>query len=334
MSDRIRLMKKCLSFLIFAFLYFSASALSLEDFSLSIEPIMGIRNGQIDEYVFLKNSRYSDDKLSELNWEIKNEFYMGFKAHSAWKSFFQELSFSFAIPKNSGQMQDSDWLNIEEANQYSYLYKTHYSESDNHLDNDFSFGIKAGYDFKIKDRFNIKPSFYFEYSNTKFTAKGGTCWYGNKKNANTYYAYYDTANRTITKLSGSVIDYKRINYFFWIGSDFSIDLSRNFSLNTGFFFAPYAYVVSYDTHIIRGYEFADLTIDYFSAFKGNLGLSYKIAQRHSISLTAGFFYLKTIRGDSFLKKSGETYYKSTNSTDGGAGAKYFDLTLSYKFKIF
>ena len=327
-------MRKIFISLIFAFFSLSIFALNVEDFSLSVEPMMGIRNGQIDEYVFLKNSKYSDDKLSELNWEIKNEIIMGAKLHSSWRHFFSELSFSFGIPRNSGEMRDSDWLNIQYTNQSSYLYKTNYSESDNHLDNDFSFGIKGGYDFLIKERFHIKPAIAFDYSNIKFTAKGGTCWYGKSKTGGGYYAYNDQKNQTASTLSGSVIDYKRVSDYLWLGSDFSVTLPKNFIINAGFFFSPYAYVVSYDTHLVRGDEFADLTIGYFSAFKGNLGTTYEITKRHSVSLTAAFFYLKTIRGDSYSKKSGENFFKNLDSTKGGAGAKYFDITVSYKFKIF
>ena len=334
-------MKKFFLSLALTFFSISAFAVSLEDFSLSVEPLIGIRNGQIDEYVFLKNSSYSDDKLSELNWEIKNEVFMGAKIHSSWRNFFNELSFSFGIPKNSGEMQDSDWLNLEKANQAAYLYKTNYSESDNHLDKDFSFGIKGGYDFLIKNRFNIKPAIAFDYSNIKFTANGGTGWYGKLKSGGGYYAYNDTAHQTIHDFSGKdVVDYNRISYCLWLGSDFSVNLPAipkvpgNFILNAGFFFSPYFYAVSYDTHIVNGYEYADLTVDYFAAFKGNFGVTYEVTKRHAISLMAGLFYLKTIRGDSFSRKQGSSTYVVLESTDGGAGAKWFDITLSYKFKIF
>ena len=36
------------------------------DFFLDVEPLFGLKNGLVDEYVFLKNSAYSSDKLSEL----------------------------------------------------------------------------------------------------------------------------------------------------------------------------------------------------------------------------------------------------------------------------
>ena len=338
-------MKKIIFSLAFALLSLSAFALNLENFSLSVEPLFGMKWGQIDEYVFFNNCAYDDDKLSELNWEIKPEFYYGLKISGGWKDFFGESYFSAGIPKETGLMIDSDWLNVSVSNAQDYQYKTNYSESDNRLDYDINFGFKGGYDFQIKDFINIKPALAFDYSNIKFTASGGTGWYGKSASIDgRYYApYSDTENRDVHNFSGRVITYKRIAYTFWLGSDFSIALplpdfltgdSQSLSLNTGFFISPYVYAVSFDAHLSRKSDFADLTVDYFSAFKWNLGLTYEFNSRHSLSINANYFYMKVLRGDDYEKTSSDTNYTKSTYADGGAGAKYFDINLSYKFKIF
>ena len=328
-------MKKFLSALILAFLSFSAFAVSLEDFSLSVEPLFGMKWGQIDEYVFFKNSNQSSDKLSELNWEIKPEFYCGLKIRGGWKGFFEETHFTAGIPMKSGQMMDSDWLNIlyTSASGGNTL-KTNYSESDNYLDYDFIFGLKSGYEFQIKEIFKIRPALAFEYQNIKFTGKNGKAWYGNSKSGGGKYAYDDTEHQIIHDFSGQeVVSYQRIADYIWLGSDFSLDLPMNFSVNAGFFLAPYVYAISYDNHLLTKNDYADKTVGIFSAFKWNLGVNYNISKRHSISINASYFYMSEIRGDDYSKTSSATSYQKDSTVDGGAGANWFDLSLSYKFKI-
>ena len=328
-----KMKKFLLTPLILALTAFSSAADGLKNLSLSIEPIFGIKNGQIDEYVFQNNSFYSDDKLSELNWKIKNELYLGAKINAALRNFFAQARLSFALPAKSGEMLDSDWLNIQLSGQAGSLYKTNYSESDNHLDNDIDFGLKAGYDFLLKERLHIKPALAFDYTNTKFTASGGTGWYGNSKDGGGYYPYSDPEHQTIYSFSGDVIGYKREGYYFWLGSDFSVELPADISLTAGFFAAPYARLLSYDTHIQQNRKFADVTAGFFSAFRTNIGAEYEISKKHVVSLSAEYFYLKTIRGKSYIKNSGEKSYTQNSDTDGGAGAKYLDITLSYRIKI-
>ena len=329
-------MKKLLLSLALAVLSLPIFSVSLKDFSLSVEPLFGMKYGQIDEYVFLKASKQSSDKLSELNWEIKPELYYGIKIRGGWKGFFEESHFTAGIPMKSGQMLDSDWQNIQytSANGGNTL-QTNYSESDNYLDYDISFGFKGGYEFQIREIFKIKPAIAFEYQNIKFTGKNGTGWYGNSKSGGGYYAYDDTENQNVRDFSGKeVVKYQRITEYLWMGSDFSLDLPMGFSVNTGFFLAPYVYAISYDNHLLTKKDYADKTIGFFAAFKWNLGASYNINERHSISLNASYFYMRVISGDNYEKDSSQKSYSSSTLVDGGAGAKYFDLTLSYKFKIF
>ena len=345
-------MKKHIFSLIFAFFSLSAFAVNLEDFSFSVEPLFGMKWGQIDEYVFLKESNFSDDKLSELNWEIKPEWYCGLRIGGEWKKFFAETSVSFGIPKNTGLMMDSDWLNNDPASVSPKIaskasnWKTNYSESDNYLNYDINFSLKGGYNFQVLDWLKILPALSFDYENIKFTAKNGTKWYGSSS-ANGYYLSSSSASAESFSIynkygyNGTDIEYNRIIYNFWLGSDFSIKLPKNFEFKTGFFFSPYIYAVSYDSHVLKAKvnpnnpsDYADLTIGFFGAFKWNWGISYKITERHFVSLNASYFYMRVLRGDDYQKSSNENSYKKASDADGGAGAKYFDITLSYRFKIF
>ena len=305
-------------------------------FSLSVEPLFGMKYGQIDEYVFLKASKQSSDKLSELNWEIKPELQYGIKIRGGWLGFFEESHFIAGIPMKSGQMLDSDWQNIQYATSSGgNEVKTNYSKSDNKLDYDISFGFKGGYEFRIFDIFRIRPAIAFEYQNIKFTGKNGSAWYGSSKSDGGYYPYDDTAHQETHDFSGQrVITYQRISDYLWLGSDFSLDLPINLSVTAGFFFAPYVYAISYDSHLLTKKDYADKTIDSFAAFKWNFGLEYKIYGRHSLALTASYFYMPVIRGSTYEKKSTQSSYTLSSVADSGAASSWFDLTLSYKFQIF
>ncbi len=308
-----------------------------EDWSLSVEPLAGLKFGQVDEYVFLKQSNYDDDKLSELNWELKNEFYGGLKINSGWKKIFLNLSFTSGITSQTGQMADSDWLNIGTAGLEDYQYKTNYSESDNYLDYDYTFEIKAGYDFEpYKNdflRLSVKPFAGLYFNSISFDAEDGSYWYGATVN-DTYQLPWNDSSTKEEHFTGKVISYKRTSYIFWLGFDSSLELPKNFVLNTGFNFSPYLYSESIDTHWKRALMFADKTPGYFGAFKWNLGAEYKIAKRHSILLNASYFYMRTLRGDSFSKSTSAKTYTKDGTDDGGAGAHWFDISLAYRFKIF
>lgn len=310
-------------------------------FSLSVEPLFGMKYGQIDEYVFLKNPNYSDDKVSELNWEIKPELYYGLKIRGGWKGFFEESFFTAGIPMNMGMMIDSDWFNNDPTSVSKSVstttsnYQTHFSESDNSLDYDISFGFKGGYEFKIFEIFSIKPAIAFEYQNIKFTAKNGYAWYGKKTSSGYYSPYTDTSNREYHDLSEKkVIAYQRVSDLLWLGSDFSAELPFHFTVKAGFFVAAYVYAISYDTHFLKSMDYADKTTDYFSAFKWDFGVIYSITARHSLALNFTYFYMPVIRGDDYQKSSSQSSYKKSSLADGGAGANWFDLSISYKFTIF
>lgn len=318
---------------------FQAFSASLKDFSLAVEPLFGLRYGQLDEYVFLKESNYSDDKLSELNWELKPELYYGLKVHGGWKDFFAETTLSFGIPMKTGLMKDSDWFNsqtyaVTTANAAGHDYKTCYSEHDNHLDYDINFNFKGGYQFLIRDFVNIKPAFAFDYENIKFTGIAGQGLYGNSISNNYWAAYNDKSNNGLMKFSGRVITYRRELYLLWLGSDFSVKLPRNFTVTTGFFFAPYVHALSFDSHLTKDVDYADKTTGFFGAFKWNLGAEYQIDKRQSVLLNASYFYMRVIRGDNYSKVSTKSSYDKSTLVDGGAGAKYLDVNLSYRFKIF
>lgn len=340
-------MKKVLP-LVLAFSFFSIFAsvyatdeIKKTDFSLSVEPLIGVKNGQVNEYVFLKESNYDCDKLSELNWEIKNEFYSGLKLNGGYKNVFLEAGFTAGFPMKCGTMKDSDWLNnnsSEVTKTSGHDYKTNYSESDNYIDYDISASLKTGYSFKLpelkKIGTKISPFFEFEYQLFKFTAKNGTAWYGSETDGY-YAAWNDEENRSIKYFSGDVISYKRQNFIFWLGGSIAFNLPKDFSVGAGFKFSPFVYSESIDCHHLRGLYFLDIVSDFCSLFNYNFNTEYKIDSKKSICLNADYLYMKTLRGKSYSSDS-QKWSKDNELKDseGGADQHCFNISLSFKYNFF
>lgn len=327
-------------FSIFASVYATAE-IKKTDFSLSVEPLIGVKNGQVNEYVFLKEPIYDCDKLSELNWEIKNEFYSGLKLNSSYKNVFLEAGFTAGFPLKCGTMKDSDWLNNNSASvteTSGHNYKTNYSESDNYIDYDISASLKAGYSFKLpelkKIGTKISPFFEFEYQLFKFTAKNGTAWYGSETDG--YYAAWNNeGKRSIKYFSGDVISYKRQNFIFWLGGSIAFNLPKDFSVGAGFKFSPFVYSESIDCHHLRGLYFLDIVSDFCSLFNYNFNTEYKIDSKKSICLNADYLYMKTLRGKSYSSNS-QKWSKDNELEDSESGADQhcFNISLSFKYKFF
>lgn len=328
-------------FSIFASVYATAE-IKKTYFSLSVEPLIGIKNGQVNEYVFLKEPIYDCDKLSELNWEIKNEFYSGLKLNGSYKNVFLEAGFTAGFPLGCGTMKDSDWLNNDPASvteTSGHDYKTNYSESDNYINYDISASLKTGYSFKLpelkKISAKINPFFEFEYQLFKFTAKNGTGWYGNETDG--YYASWNDEenHRTIKNFSGDVISYKRQNFIFWLGSSIEFKLPKDFSLGAGVKFSPFVYSESIDCHYLRELYFLDIVSDFCSLFNCNFDTEYKIDSKKSICLNADYLYMKTLRGKSYSSDS-QKWSKDNELKDseGGADQHCFNISLSFKYKFF
>lgn len=327
-------------FSIFASVYATAE-IKKTDFSLSVEPLIGVKNGQVNEYVFLKEPIYDCDKLSELNWEIKNEFYSGLKLNGGYKNIFLEAGFTAGFPLKCGTMKDSDWLNnnsSEVTETSGHDYKTNYSESDNYIDYDISASLKTGYSFKLpelkKISTKISPFFEFEYQLFKFTAKNGTAWYGNETEGY-YAAWNDEETRSIKYLSGDVISYKRQNFIFWLGGSIAFNLPKDFSVGAGFKFSPFVYSESIDCHHLRGLYFLDIVSDFCSLFNYNFNTEYKIDSKKSICLNADYLYMKTLRGKSYSSDS-QKWSKDNELEDseGGADQHCFNISLSFKYNFF
>lgn len=325
-----------------------------KDFSLHVEPFIGLKNGHLGEHVFVKNpesasdtGKTPDNQLSYLNWQIKNEFYLGSKVNLTWKSLFAHLQITTALPQNSGIIKDSDWKNIDLSTLAEYQsYKTNYSESDNFLDYDYSFFIASGWIFNPISTLKISPLIGFEYSKTKFTATGGWYSYGDSStdiNGTAFYSpWNDSTNSTQANLPSdtTVLEYMREQTSFWAGFDISYTFNSKFTferdliLNIGFKIAPYIYTFNQDDHPLGGTKhFTDVCYGYFKNLKVSQDLSYKLNDNLAFNLNLSYSKLFTIQGVNYTSNDKTTWSKST-ADEGGASASTFEVSLGCKYKFF
>ena len=96
-------------------LTFSSSLFALDNDYLSfrITPRFEVLNGSINEYVFNEACLNTDNKESQLDWDIKTIPSFGINADFNLVKYINiNLDSSVGIPIKSGNMQDYDWLNF------------------------------------------------------------------------------------------------------------------------------------------------------------------------------------------------------------------------------
>ncbi len=331
------IMKRVLS--IFTMLVVPLLLIVATEWQVQIEPAFGIKNGQLDELVYLTKCVYSNNKLSELNWAVKNERYAKFSAEGIWRHLYVAGSFSAGFPKSSGKMKDSDWLNIQSPAYYPYLYKTNYSESKNHIDYDFSALIKLGARFSPFKYFQIRPNAAFEFSRIKMTAKDGLCVYGNSFGKNYYnldvgpwHSCLSAGNVSHYVIFGKIVEYQRTLYNIWLGSDFIIPIKR-VSLFAGFYASPYLFSLAIDKHLGTGVKYAEEGYGSFAAFKTEGGISYAFTKRNSICANFTYFVMKPVKGRQLYTMIGSSTYLNNRDAKSGTAAKTFDFSVSWKCRI-
>ena len=340
-------MKKSLSML--AIVFFSASLFAFSfpnpdaiDWNLSVEPLFGCKIGELGEYVYQQNCRYSDNKLSELNWDIKSAVYLGAKIAGGWKGIGLSTYVTGAIPKRSGIVMDSDWLNKQYANAENYLYKTNYSESDNYLESNWSWGIQGGYTFRPWYFFECTPFVAFDIDYKAFTAKDGYFWYAKTISGTNFYSRYDDSknnkegafSENNKGYTGVDIEYNRYTYLLWIGANLHFNIPYGIGFDIGFQIAPYLYSISRDNHVLTKSRYADIVRGSFEAYKWMAAVSYRFTKHILLSLGGEFFWAKTIQGDTYVSTNDGKTYDKNSTIKGGAGEYYFDAHLSLRYIFF
>lgn len=334
-------------FLLIPVLFFSAIFAFARNFEFNLEPTAGLRYGHIGEYVILIDSPYDKDILSYLEWDIQSDILCGLKADLTWKYFSIETSIKSSIPKTSGQMQDSDWLNIQYSGFPSdYTVKTNYSEHNNSIDFHFYFDATTSALIPISSTFTIAPYISFSYDDIKFLGYDGFYSYGNPK----YYIGYDENGNLQTilfkynengncyggKIKGSVINYEKETWNIWAGANITAGFENGINLTLGGAIGLYTLSYGIDNHLSRTTDFLDIMEDFASSYKGFVTVLYPISEKNILSVSANIESQSLIIGPDYQKASSQKYfYNSDKSTVvmGGSDSFIFELSVGYCFSF-
>mgnify|MGYP002508883939 CR=1 FL=1 len=123
----------------FSYVYASETKTEKEDMIQESETI-SIESVFIESVFEKKNNEYK--KLSHLNWQHLNNVYLGGNVTFSFWDFDLSVSAAGFIPKRSGTMDDSDWINLDSV-------KNIYSISENYLWRSAFAGVNLQYDFDI-----------------------------------------------------------------------------------------------------------------------------------------------------------------------------------------
>jgi len=285
-------------------------------YALSIGPQFGFIYGQAEEIVYA-SSEYKAKKLSQLLWDIKPVFYYGLamdfsrtQPMTQW-GFFSNVSLKNGIPGKSGNMEDRDWMSTVNAD------LTHYSISDNFIDNLLLLDLSTGVSFPIKRILLMKTYLTVSYMHFSFYAENG------------YYNYkppFGDGNKH--PLDGKVINYIQDWIIIAPGVSLGFYSNTRFYMEWFFHISPLVFCDDLDEHLARGIKFRDIMRGgifiepgfHFSWFANKrLELSMEFSWRH-IGETSGETYESPLSMNSYVR-------------NGQAGAGLFMIDTGLCLKI-
>lgn len=319
-------------------------AVAFELFQFSVAPKYALQNGQMNEYVLYTNG----NKLSELNWEIQNISLLGFNATMGWEMLLIEANCIWGFPKDSGQMLDSDWQNTS-----NYGMKTNYSESSNAVDYLGDLELRLGLNIKTWDFLHIIPYGGISYSRSKFTASGGTYWYGDAESQAVYWygneytshlsefsnVSYNSDDAITGSLDsyGDVISYERETFNYVLGVKAKYNFFTRFTVTADIGVAVFTQINSVDHHILKdntsspSYYF-DKMQGFFKSFNFGAEFDVKIWQGLSAGAGGNFVFVNQILGKDYSKKSTDSKY-TLELESAAADCFYYNIEFFVRYSF-
>lgn len=322
-------MKKSAALFLLALVSFKISALQ---FSLELAPFAGVKNGKQYEDVFIINGQ--EELLSQLKWEEAPLILYGMGARANAGVFFAEFSFKNAVHALCGSMTDNDWANRESI----YILpeklrnaKTHFSSHDNTLTDYFSFSGKAGLSLSPAPIYTVEPSVSFEFTDFSMSASGGYLNYG----VEIYNTVYTPLEYGVTGIYSDteLITLHRQSYWLWTGVNNKFRLSDRFMLETGLFVSPFAFIRTYDNHILRKRMYKDEVSEFIAGFRATLGAEFFLTEHASIFINAAATHSRQLKGKYYTKSANSSSYIKIPGTKSGASECSFEFAAGCKLKI-
>lgn len=339
-SDKQRFMKRFFpSITIVLLLVFSLPAYAeqiekkTDYLSIKLTPEFGLLNGTIYEYVFDPRCNNTGNKLSELDWDLKNIPYFNFSADfDVLNYFYIGINGRIGLPADSGNMQDFDWLNSTPPSNHqewindSPTELTNYSIHNNKLIKYLSFYFNLGWNFHLPFEITLTPFLSYQYEIISFDGYDG-------------YSIYKANNFVRNEFSGKVISYSQETNSIFLGLKFSVDSIPRTSIYGKIFFSPaLAFINAIDCHHAKSAAYKD-TLNFLWEIQAQLGAQYKFNKKHSAGISGGIQFIPLSKGPSYNKSLGSNglpaygRWATDSVTSGGAKRLVFSVSLNYSFSL-
>lgn len=294
-----------------------------DNFRMSAQFFTGYLDGIMNEYVYINSS---SKKISQLDWEMTDFFYSGAKAQFEYKKLSFDIGAAGFFPKNSGTMEDSDWMGI--ANNTGFSGKTNLSISDNTLSKGFFIFTNAGYTFNIKNFFNIFLSAGLKYSLFKFEADHNYFWYADDSN------YWYTADVTYNPEKSITLQRNDFSVILRLQPVFIIPIAKN-SLKISPFYqtAPYSHLKDMDNHLYRSLYFLDEASVFFYSNTTGLDISYTLS-KFTFSAEYNYHFLPEFSCKSYVNSKSFESALAKSSSKGGFAESWHNFQIGIEYRFF
>ncbi|MCK9170584.1 MAG: hypothetical protein M0P01_09240 [Treponema sp.] len=302
------------------------------DWNLSAEPLFGVRYGTLGEYVYTPDTNGDYAKLSELDWDMKPQWYYGGKISFGWRGISISGYAEGFIPAAAGSMYDSDWMNITITSDADT--KTNYSISENTLISSYKLGADASYTFYLDKYVSVQAIAAIDYMYTNMEARNGYGWYADNYTLGSSVGYSHDSDKAVYYPSGKLsgIDYTREDMFTWIGVTNIITPFRQFTGTLSFFISPYTYIQSLDHHYGKAY-YVDIMKGYCSAYKFETSGSYNFTKNILLQLSVSWLFSEIIKGDDYQASSSSGPWVKISNIISGADLNYCEASLALRYSF-
>jgi len=289
------------------------------------------------EYVYPFQGETKGQFLSELTWDMKPIFYVGFNADFGLTDpfnkfgFFSSLVIKAGIPGESGNMEDRDWMSTVNNN------LTHFSKHDNDSNELIWLDLALGASFPFK-YFHIKPFISGSWMHFSFAGKNGYIQHS-KENPNGSGMYDPIETAPIIPVSGKVISYQQDWFIFAAGCSIGTNILYPFSFDLSFKLSPYTYCAATDNHFYLNSNFA--AGNNYTVYKDFTNFGLFLEPKCSISLTvkkfkflleASYRYISRTKGESYTGYNKSNIFSpSSNKAGAGFSAVDFQFLTKYTF---
>jgi outer membrane protease len=301
----------------------------LKFYTLSTWTSFGVLLGQSEEIVY-PSPEYKAKVLSQLLWDIKPVFYDSFSLDFSraqpmekW-GLFTTLSLKIGFPGKSGEMEDRDWMSVQND------ALTHYSVHDNYTNELFIFDASAGVSFPfIRDQFLLKTYVTMSYMRFSFSGQYGSGTYARPLGNGIYAPIDDNPRRESFDNWEKVINYTQnwitvapgiaLGYYFY---RFYAELFFNIS--------PLVSCADVDEHITTDTLFKDYMQGGVFLEPG-FHFSFIANTRLEFSLDFSWRYMDGTKGATWIGPIGTANLKQEG--EAGAGLSLFNIGLCMKIRF-